>query len=80
MEIFVDSVDLEEISELCEWGFVSGVTTNPSLVSKLGIREQAGLYAHYHKICEILDERLDDDGREANVSAEIVFYRCPKND
>jgi len=34
MKIFVDTADLNEISELSESGLIDGVTTNPSLASK----------------------------------------------
>jgi transaldolase len=34
MRIFLDTADLEEIREAARWGIVSGVTTNPTLLSK----------------------------------------------
>lgn len=37
MQIFLDTVDLEEVKELCETGLIDGVTTNPSLASKSGV-------------------------------------------
>lgn len=36
MQIFLDTANLEEIKEAASWGIISGVTTNPSLVSKEG--------------------------------------------
>jgi transaldolase len=36
MEFFIDSANLNEIKEASTWGFVSGVTTNPSLMAKEG--------------------------------------------
>ena len=36
MELFVDSADTREIHECVETGFISGVTTNPSLIRKSG--------------------------------------------
>ena len=36
MKFFVDSADIQEISDLAETGLVDGVTTNPSLVAKSG--------------------------------------------
>lgn len=35
MEIFIDTADINEIKEAVAWGVVSGVTTNPKLVSSL---------------------------------------------
>ena len=34
MKIFIDSADINEISELCETNLIDGVTTNPSLIAK----------------------------------------------
>ncbi len=36
MEIFLDTANVDEIREAVEWGVVSGVTTNPTLVAKEG--------------------------------------------
>ena len=34
MRIFLDTADLDEIREVARWGILSGVTTNPTLISK----------------------------------------------
>lgn len=34
MRIFLDTADIDEIREVARWGILSGVTTNPTLVSK----------------------------------------------
>jgi len=36
MKFFVDTADVNEIRELYEYGFLDGVTTNPSLIMKAG--------------------------------------------
>lgn len=36
MEFFIDTGDINEIKTAYAWGFVDGVTTNPSLVAKTG--------------------------------------------
>ncbi|WP_395462706.1 fructose-6-phosphate aldolase [Wolbachia endosymbiont of Cantharis cryptica] len=60
MEIFLDSVDLNEIKELKE--FIDGITTNPSLIVKSGRKGQyKDLVA---EICSIMDGRP--------VSVEVV--------
>src|SRR5215467_8416566 len=50
MRIFLDTADIEEIREVARWGILSGVTTNPTLMSKTSgksheevIREIAGI-------------------------------------
>ena len=34
MKLFLDTANIEEIEEALSWGVISGVTTNPTLVSK----------------------------------------------
>ncbi|MGK0209020.1 MAG: transaldolase [Patescibacteria group bacterium] len=34
MKYFLDSADIEEIKQVKKWGFLDGVTTNPSLIKK----------------------------------------------
>ena len=34
MRLFLDTANLEEIREINRWGVLSGITTNPTLVSK----------------------------------------------
>lgn len=51
MEIFLDTGDVEEIREAAKWGFVDGVTTNPSLIAKTG-RSQSDVV---NEICSLID-------------------------
>ncbi|MCE3013262.1 MAG: fructose-6-phosphate aldolase, partial [Proteobacteria bacterium] len=51
MQFFIDTGDLNEIRTAHSWGFVDGVTTNPSLVAKTG-KDQKALI---QEICEIVD-------------------------
>ena len=34
VQFFIDTANVEEIRRACRMGFISGVTTNPSLVAK----------------------------------------------
>lgn len=36
MKLFIDTANVDEIREVSEWGVLSGVTTNPSLIAKEG--------------------------------------------
>ena len=38
MKIFIDSADLEEIKKYLSWGICDGVTTNPTICLKCGVR------------------------------------------
>jgi len=60
MKFFIDTADLEEITEAHELGVLDGVTTNPSLCAKIGVSDFEG---HIAKICNIVD---------GPVSAEVV--------
>jgi len=60
MKFFIDTADLEEIQEANDLGVLDGVTTNPSLCAKIGVKDFEG---HIAKICDIV---------EGDVSAEVV--------
>jgi transaldolase len=63
MKFFIDTANLNEIKEAHDLGVLDGVTTNPSLMAKEGIKGQANVMAHYKAICNIVDD---------NVSAEVI--------
>jgi|TARA_R110000822_G_scaffold302673_1_gene427068 transaldolase len=53
MKFFIDTANLEHIEETLQKGFVSGVTTNPSLMSK---EPKSDFTKHISKIVEICKE------------------------
>lgn len=63
MEFFIDSANLIEIQEAQELGILNGVTTNPSLMAKEGIKGHKQVIKHYKTICDIVD---------GDVSAEVI--------
>ena len=54
MKFFLDTADLEEIKEAASWGALAGVTTNPTLYSRIG-GQLDGFHDHTARICEIVD-------------------------
>lgn len=42
MKFFIDTANLEEIQEANDLGVLDGVTTNPSLCAKIGVRDFEG--------------------------------------
>ena len=60
MKFFIDTADLDEIREAQQMGVLDGVTTNPSLMKKVG---GVNFHEHIVKICEIVD---------GDVSAEVT--------
>ena len=63
MKFFIDTANLEQIQEAYDLGVLDGVTTNPSLMAKGGIKGTQNQREHYVKICKIV---------EGDVSAEVI--------
>lgn len=63
MKFFIDTGNLDQIREAYELGILDGVTTNPSLMAKEGIKGEEAVLKHYKDICEIVD---------GDVSAEVL--------
>ena len=63
MKLFIDTANIEEIREISELGFVSGVTTNPSLIAKEGL----DIVSVMKEITQIID---------GPISAEVMALQC----
>lgn len=63
MKFFIDTANLAQIKEAADFGILDGVTTNPSLMAKEGIKGQDAILQHYKDICAIVD---------GPVSAEVI--------
>lgn len=63
MKFFIDTADLKEIEKAADYGVLDGVTTNPSLMAKVGVKGQANIRKHYKTICGLVGN---------NVSAEVI--------
>ncbi|MCX6312592.1 MAG: fructose-6-phosphate aldolase [Bacteroidetes bacterium] len=63
MKFFIDTADLAQIKEAQDLGVLDGVTTNPSLMAKVGISGEAAVTKHYIDICNIVT---------GDVSAEVI--------
>jgi transaldolase len=63
MKFFVDTANLAQIKEAYELGILDGVTTNPSLMAKEGIKGEEAIMNHYKTICEMVD---------GDISAEVL--------
>ena len=50
MKFFIDTANLDQIREANELGVLDGVTTNPSLMAKEGIRGVENHRKHYLEI------------------------------
>jgi transaldolase len=63
MKFFIDTANLSQINEAHDMGVLDGVTTNPSLMAKEGIKGRENILKHYVDICKIVN---------GDVSAEVI--------
>lgn len=88
MKFFLDTADLNEIEEAASWGAIAGVTTNPTLYSRIGGKLD-DFHNHIKRICDIVDGPVsaesvamtrDDivrDGLELASIADNVVVKVP---
>jgi len=63
MKFFIDTANLDQIHQARELGVLDGVTTNPSLMAREGIRGENAIFDHYRKICSLVP---------GDISAEVI--------
>jgi transaldolase len=63
MKFFIDTANLTQIKEANDLGILDGVTTNPSLMAKEGIKGNEAIMNHYKTICEMVN---------GDISAEVI--------
>ncbi len=63
MKFFIDTANLAQIKEAQDLGILDGVTTNPSLMAKEGIKGEKNILKHYVDICKAVT---------GDVSAEVI--------
>ena len=63
MKFFIDTANIAQIKEAKDLGILDGVTTNPSLMAKEGIKGNDNIMEHYLQICAIV---------KGDVSAEVI--------
>ncbi len=90
MKFFLDTADLDEIEQAASWGALAGVTTNPTLYSRVGGKLE-DFHDHIKRICDIVGpdcpvsaesvamtrDELVRDGRELASIAENVVVKIP---
>ncbi len=89
MKIFLDTANLEEIKTAKELGFLDGITTNPTLLSK---ECQGAPKEHLLKICELAKvpvsaeviakdyEGMVKEGTELSKLSEHIIVKLPLTD
>ena len=85
MKFFVDTANIDEISELSEMGVVDGVTTNPSLIHKSGkdfkevIKEIARIVSGpiSAEVTSLDKNEMIDQGLELSKIANNIVIKVP---
>jgi len=89
MKFFVDTANLDQIQEVYNLGILDGVTTNPSLMAKEGIKGIPNVHEHYRKIAALVNgdisaeviateyEEMLDEGRKLAGLAENIVVKVP---
>ena len=63
MKFFLDTANLKQIQEVQNLGILDGVTTNPSLIAKEGVKGDVNIKQRYIDICNLVG---------GDVSAEVI--------
>jgi len=76
MKLFADTAIIKEIEEVSQWGIISGVTTNPSLIAKSGISLEDAIKKIVNLVdgpisAEVQEGKAEDMLEEARVYAKM---------
>jgi len=86
MKFFIDTANLDEIKEVKAMGMCDGVTTNPSLMAKVGITDTDSVLK---EICQVVQgpvsgevtaldaEGMIDEGRRLAALSEYMVVKVP---
>jgi len=85
MKFFIDTANIDQIKEALDLGIMDGVTTNPSLMAKEGIKGNAEILKRYKDIADLVDgdvsaevfstkyeEMIEEGKRLADIAPNIV--------
>ncbi|MEJ6950688.1 fructose-6-phosphate aldolase [Natronospora cellulosivora (SeqCode)] len=86
MKFFIDTANLDEIREIKDWGILSGVTTNPSLIAKEGDVEFEDVIKQITdmvpgpisaEVISLETEGMVEEGRKLAAIADNVVIKIP---
>lgn len=89
MKFFIDTANLDQIKEAHDLGILDGVTTNPSLMAKEGIKGEEAIAKHYLKICELVNgpvsaevfgttfDGIVEEGKKLAAIHENIIVKVP---
>ena len=70
MNFYLDTANLDQIRQALSITNLDGVTTNPSLMAKEGIKGEENILKHYQDICNVMSE--SNSNTIHHVSAEVI--------
>jgi transaldolase len=76
VQLFIDTANIEQIRQANELGVISGVTTNPSLLSKEGSADYESVT---REICGIVDGPVSVEVLSEDADAMIAEARVKAN-
>tara|TARA_B100001093_G_C26778039_1_gene993288 strand:- start:947 stop:1597 length:651 start_codon:yes stop_codon:yes gene_type:complete len=72
MELYIDTANISHIKDLYNSKLISGVTTNPSLMAKEGVRGTENCQNHYVEICNIVDGPVSAEVLSTDASGMLI--------
>lgn len=75
MKFFIDTANLDEISNAHKLGVLDGVTTNPSLIAREGLSGRQAFKDHILKICEIVGGPVSAESVSEDTDGMLVEAR-----
>ncbi|MBI4336397.1 MAG: fructose-6-phosphate aldolase [Chloroflexi bacterium] len=75
MRLFLDTANLDEIRQAARWGFISGVTTNPSLAAKEGIGDLGSYREAVLEITRLVDGPVSVEVTSTEVAEMVAQAR-----
>ncbi|MEO0138994.1 MAG: fructose-6-phosphate aldolase [candidate division WOR-3 bacterium] len=78
MKVFIDSADIDEIRRIVKLGFVSGVTTNPTLLSKTG-KEPKEVYYELAQLVEHVSAEVVSEDAESMIKEGLEYASIHPN-
>ena len=75
MEFFIDTADLKQIKAATHLGILDGVTTNQSLMAKVGVKGKEEILNHYLEICKLVDGPVSAEVLSTDYDSMIIEGR-----
>ena len=79
MKLFIDTANIEDIRQASQWGVISGVTTNPSLIAKEGRKLEDVIKEITTLVDGPISAEVDESTSEVMVAQARELVKIHKN-